>query len=76
MQLRPRMTLTPSGAEEIEVKSDGDADWAGCRSTRKSTTGAVVQFLGGTVQHCSRTQATVAFSSCEAEMYGTGTALA
>ena len=46
-----------------------DSDWAGCKATCRSTSGGVVQ-LG---QHCikswSSTQATVALSSAEAELY-------
>ena len=49
-----------------------DSDWAGCNKTRKSTSGSIVQILGSTVVHSSRTQATVALSSGEAELYAIG----
>jgi hypothetical protein len=46
-----------------------DSDWAGCRKTRRSTSGGVL-FVGG---HClktwSTTQAPIALSSAEAEYY-------
>ena len=35
-----------------------DADWAGCPTTRRSTTGFVIRFLGATINFNSRTQAT------------------
>ena len=52
-----------------------DADWAGCPSTRKSTTGFVIYILGTPVSFGSRTQATIALSSAESELYAicTGT---
>ena len=67
----------PSVAKtSLEIHTYCDSDWAGCKITRKSTTGCVTQIMGCTVQHCSRTQSTVALSSTEAETYalGTGTA--
>jgi hypothetical protein len=75
LQLKPTHTLCKGTDAEICINSYGDTDWAGCKAIRKSTTGCVVQVLGCTVTHCSRTQATVALSSCEAECYGTGTVL-
>ena len=36
-----------------------DAYWAGCPTTRRSTTGFVTRFLGSTINFGSRTQATV-----------------
>ena len=52
-----------------------DAEWAGCPSTRKSTTGFVIHILGTPVSFGSRTQATIALSSAESELYAicTGT---
>ena len=46
-----------------------DSDWAGCAKTRKSTSGFVIKFLGSTIHFGSRTQATIALSSAEAELY-------
>ena len=47
-----------------------DTDFAGCRATRRSTSGGVA--LRGThcIQHWSSTQATIALSSGEAELSG------
>ena len=56
--------------QDEPVKADAytDSDWAGCRSTCRSTSGGALK-LG---QHClktwSSTQATVALSSAEAEL--------
>ena len=47
-----------------------DSDWAGCKSTRKSTSGGAVTWGGGLLKSRSRTQGCVALSSGEAEYYG------
>ena len=44
-----------------------DADWAGCRDTRRSTTGYVLKLSGAPISWSSRRQKTVAQSTCEAE---------
>ena len=46
-----------------------DSDWAGCRRTRKSTSGGVIYFGGSMVRGWSTTQAVIALSSGEAEYY-------
>lgn len=48
-----------------------DADWAGDKSTRRSTTGYVFKFLNGALSWKSRLQPTVALSSTEAEYRAT-----
>ena len=50
-----------------------DSDWAGCATTRKSTTGFVIKFMGSTIHFGSRTQSTIALSSAEAELYAINT---
>jgi hypothetical protein len=52
-----------------------DADFAGCVDTRRSTTGYVFIMHGGAVSWASRTQPTVATSTCEAEYMAAGTAV-
>ena len=46
-----------------------DSDWAGCRATRKSTSGGLACFGGGVIKSWSSTQASVALSVGEAEFY-------
>eukprot|EP00438_Fugacium_kawagutii_P021963 Skav208059 [mRNA] locus=scaffold1124:307567:309060:- [translate_table: standard] len=56
----------------LDIDCFVDSDWAGCRSTRKSTSGTVVQLLNSTVSFGSRTQGAIALSSGEAELYSIG----
>ena len=46
-----------------------DADWAGCVRTRRSTSGGVILRGKHIIKHWSRTQATIAVSSGESELY-------
>jgi hypothetical protein len=46
-----------------------DSDWAGCKVTRKSTSGGAITWGGGLLKSWSRTQGTIALSSGEAEFY-------
>ena len=47
-----------------------DTDYAGCRETRKSTSGGVIQLGKHTIRGWSNTQKVIALSSGEAEYYG------
>eukprot|EP00971_Amphidinium_carterae_P242878 4822501-Amphidinium_carterae.1 len=58
---------------EPYIKAFCDSDWAGCTTTRTSTTGTVLQFAGVTIATSSKTQHTIAQSSAEAELYAIGT---
>eukprot|EP00971_Amphidinium_carterae_P240750 4779428-Amphidinium_carterae.1 len=53
----------------IELHAYCDSDWTGCPISKKSTTGVICQFWNSSIVHYSRTQATVAQSSAEAELY-------
>ena len=53
--------------ESVDVFTD--SDWAGCRSTCRSTSGGITRFGAHTLKTWSSTQATVALSSAEAELY-------
>jgi len=46
-----------------------DSDWAGCRKSRKSTSGGIVYFGGVAVRGWSSNQSVIALSSGEAEYY-------
>ena len=52
---------------EIVVWSD--SDYAGCKRTRKSTSGGVIMLGEHTIKSWSNTQAVIALSSGEAEYY-------
>jgi hypothetical protein len=52
-----------------------DADWAGCKDSRRSTTGWVFTFAGGPVSWSSTRQKVVALSTCEAEYMAAGEAV-
>ena len=52
-----------------ELSTYVDSDWAGCRSTCRSTSGGAVKLGGHTLKTWSTTQATIALSSAEAELY-------
>jgi hypothetical protein len=46
-----------------------DADWAGCRRCRKSTSGGVAMIGGHCIKAWAKTQSVVAKSSAESELY-------
>ena len=54
--------------EAKQVKVHVDSDWAGCKATRKSTSGGVLKIGRHVIKTWSSTQATVATSSGEAEL--------
>ena len=54
--------------EQETIEGLSDSDWAGCRRTRRSTSGGVVMHGSHLIHHWSRTQAGVALSSAEAEL--------
>ena len=62
--------FSPGG---LKLSAYADADWAGCRETRKSTTGFVVLLNGTAVSYGSKKQRTVATSSTEVEYVTAGT---
>ncbi len=58
------------GGEEggdLIIKDYSDSDWAGDHATKKSTSGFIFMLNGGPVSWCSKSQATVALSSTQAE---------
>ena len=67
---RPRVITFFKYQEEITI-IDGwsDSDYAGCRRTRKSTSGGVIMLGKHLIKSWSVTQAIIALSSGEAEFY-------
>jgi hypothetical protein len=71
--LRPnRQLLLDPTKTAIDINTFVDSDWAGCSSTRKSTSGCALFILGVNLCGISRTQQTIALSSGEAELYAIG----
>ena len=62
------MVVTDGGEQRsVHVQAYSDADWAGDKSDRKSTTGYVLQVNGCVVSWGVKKQSTVALSTAEAE---------
>ena len=57
-----------SPVDTLDVHSD--ANWAGCRRSRKSTLGSTMTIGGHLIRAYSKTQAIIAKSSAESELYG------
>ncbi|XP_065084810.1 uncharacterized protein LOC135707021 [Ochlerotatus camptorhynchus] len=60
-------SLRLGGEDSQALLGFSDADWAGDLTTRRSTSGFVFMFSGGTISWASRGQASVTLSSMEAE---------
>ena len=56
-------------AQPVVYDTFVDSDWAGCPSTCRSTSGGAVRLGWHTIRTWSSTQATVAMSSAEAELF-------
>ena len=67
--IEPTTALRANTNNILDLDVHVDADWAGCPTTRKSTSGFNIIFLGTTVAFGSRTQATIALSLAESELY-------
>ena len=65
---RLRQLYQWQGAQRV-FKTYTHADWAGCRESRKSTTGGCAILGTHTLQGWSKTQTLIAFSSGESELY-------
>ena len=53
----------------FNLEAFSDSSWADCKSTRRSTSSGLVFLNGSMILSICRTQASVALSSCEAELY-------
>ena len=71
LTLRPKI-IPHSKQTTFDVDTYVDSDWAGCATSRRTTSGMALYFLGTLITSQSRTQATVALSSGEAELYAIG----
>ena len=71
--IKPSLRIDKNYNNPLDLNIFVDSDWAGCASTRKSTSGFIIQFCGTTIHYGSRTQSVVALSSAEAEFYAIGT---
>ena len=69
-----KVGLTFGKGKTTTVTGYSDADWGGCKTTRKSTSGFVFLMAGGAVSWRSPKQTVTATSSCEAEYIATCTA--
>lgn len=58
----------PSEEEAVKIKVFVDGYWAGCKVTRKSTSGGLLALGSHSLRTWSTTQATIATSSGEAEL--------
>ena len=57
-----------SDAPSYGVEAFSDSDWSGCQATRRSTSGSLIQFGGGSVIWMSQRQSCVSLSSMESEI--------
>ena len=73
---RPRVRLWYKFQEApCQLETYSDPDWAGCRRTRRSTTGGYTVVGSHLIKMLCKTQAVVALSSAEPEVYGSVRAL-
>ena len=68
---KPRLVWNFGCKVEQEcIDSTTDANWAGCKRSRKSTSGGTISLGGHLLKSYSKTQAAIAKSSGESELYG------
>ena len=67
---RPRLIWKYHWQGEVGIVDiTSDANWAGCRRGRKSTSGGTIMIGSHLVRTYSKSQATIAKSSAESELY-------
>ena len=67
---RPRLIWKYDWQGEVDVLDlNSDANWAGCRESRESTSGGTIAIGGHLVRAYSKTQSVIAKSSGESESY-------
>eukprot|EP00971_Amphidinium_carterae_P144057 2854717-Amphidinium_carterae.1 len=62
--------LADKSSDRGIIKAQADSDWAGCHTTRKSTSCGMIWWSGVLISSYARTQSTIATSSAESEYYG------
>ena len=68
---RPRLIWRFDWQSSQEVlDAHSDANWAGCKRSRKSSSGGTIAFGNHLIKAYSKTQAIIAKSSGESELYG------
>ena len=71
LKMHPRLVWKYAMQGEVnEITVMTDADWAGCRRSRKSTSGGSISRGAHCINTWSKTQAVIAKSSAEIELYG------
>jgi len=67
LQSDKKLGLTYSTTGSPTLEAYADADWGGCHTTRRSTTGYIFTLGGAAISWSSKRQQTVALSTAEAE---------
>ena len=73
---RPRLVQRKIRTRPGVIEVYADSDWAGCRATRKSTSGGAMFAFGMCLKNWAVTQTTTARSSGEAELYAVNKGMA
>lgn len=69
--LKGTKALRPTYKGQLQLLNGStNADWAGCRDTRRSTAGYLFHIGSGAISWQSKRQNVVALSTCEAEFMG------
>ena len=66
----------PQNNIPLDLRCYTDSDWAGDKTTRRSTSGWLCSLLGTPLSYASRTQQTVTLSSAEAELMALSSGMA
>lgn len=70
LKTRPRLVMMYPWQQEGEpIIAHSDANWAGCKVRRKSTSGATIHIGKHLIKTYSKTQSLIALSSAESELY-------
>eukprot|EP00971_Amphidinium_carterae_P254249 5047376-Amphidinium_carterae.1 len=59
VHLAPKVEYNDRQEIKVDIESFADSDWAGCNTTRKSTSGTITACWGSPLLHISRTKSTI-----------------